>query len=254
MMARRLHLKFPFMTTRKWWTAMNKILLVEDNTKIQHADKNMLREQGYDICLAMTIAEARAAVVDFRPDIIVLDIMLPDGNGMDFLTELRTSEPDMPVLFLTAMGATEDIIAGLNAGGDDYMTKPYDYNVFMSRIKAILRREETARERIKQATAGKPEVLQCGTLTINSKTRIVHLDGRVLNLHTKQFGLLLLLIRSENKTLDASELYREVWGQPMGDDVQALRKAISRIRGEIKGSGYCISSERGKGYRFERGE
>ena len=188
------------------------------------------------------------------PDMIVLDIMLPDGNGVEFLRELRAAGRDIPVLFLTAMGTAEDMVAGLDAGGDDYLTKPYDYKVFMARIKTILRREQAANKRIKEAAEGKPDILTYGLLTINTVTRLAYRGKETLQLQTKQFGLLLLLAQRKNETLSASYLYEAIWGQPMGNDVQALRKAISRIRSEIKGCGYSITSERDKGYRFEKGE
>jgi len=119
---------------------MRNILLVEDNKKIQAANSNMLKRRGgYNVFLAMNLKEAREVVASTYLDIILLDIMLPDGSGLDFLKELK-QDKDIPVLILSALGENDDRIAGLEAGGDTYMTKPYNNDVLLSNIEAVLRR------------------------------------------------------------------------------------------------------------------
>jgi CheY-like chemotaxis protein len=116
------------------------ILLVEDNEDIQELNKEFLEETGgYNVRLAMSLTEARECIAESVPDIIVLDIMLPDGSGLDFLKELK-QDKDMPVLLLTALSESSDEIKGLRAGGDDYIAKPYDNNVLLARIETNLRR------------------------------------------------------------------------------------------------------------------
>jgi len=116
----------------------SKILLVEDNKDIQELNKEFLEETGgYNVRLAMNLAEARESIAESEPDIIVLDIMLPDGSGLDFLKELK-QDRDVPVLLLTALSESSDEIKGLQAGGDDYIAKPYDNNVLLARIETSL--------------------------------------------------------------------------------------------------------------------
>ena len=117
------------------------ILLVEDNEDIQRANKKMLeRRGGFNVRLAMNLAEARKQVAHAKPDIMVLDILLPDGNGLDFLRELRAGLSCIPVLLLSVLGKAGDIVNGLQAGADDYMAKPYENAVMLARIESLLRR------------------------------------------------------------------------------------------------------------------
>ena len=115
------------------------LLLVEDEPLVQANNKKILERRGYSVRQAFTLAEAKNIISDDPPRAIVLDILLPDGSGLDFLHELRKTS-NIPVLMLTAMGTPQDIVAGLEAGGDDYLPKPYELPVFISRVKALLRR------------------------------------------------------------------------------------------------------------------
>jgi len=184
------------------------------------------------------------------PDLIVLDIMLPDGSGLDFLTELRESDCKIPILLLTALGETKNKITGLRAGSDDYLAKPYDYDELIARIEAILRR----RTIIETKTESEPEVFEYGPLAINRIAQRVLLHGKDANIQGKEYNLLYLLAQNKNQVISAAELYEKVWGQPMGKDTKALRSAISRLRSKIAGSGYSITSEYNGGYKFEQGE
>ena len=115
------------------------ILLVEDEPVVQANNKMVLERRGYNLRQAYTLEEARAIIAEDPPNAIILDILLPDGNGLDLLKEVRNNS-DIPVLVLTAMGTPKDIIKGLEAGGDDYLTKPHDLQTFLKRIEALLRR------------------------------------------------------------------------------------------------------------------
>lgn len=115
------------------------ILLVEDNAQILHGNERMLRRQGYEIVSAMSIHDTWIAMGEHKPDAIVLDIMLPDGSGLDFMRELRQTS-DIPILLLTGLTTPADIIQGLSDGGDDYLTKPYDFGVLLARVDAMMRR------------------------------------------------------------------------------------------------------------------
>jgi DNA-binding response OmpR family regulator len=233
---------------------MYKILLVEDEKDIQEINKYMLDERGYNVCLAMNLAEARKGIADFAPDLIVLDIMLPDGNGLDFMEELRECDNSIPILLLTALSTPKDKVEGLRRGGNDYLAKPYDYDEFVMRIEVMLRSKQQENERVRLAVKAAEhgrETLTFGGLTLNDTTRNAHKNGKLLNLTQMQVGLLILLARHKNETLTYAYLYETIWGQPLVDDNQALRSAIAKIRNEIAGCGYSISSKRGIGYCFE---
>jgi len=222
---------------------MNNILLVEDDIHIQTVNKNILEDEGgYSVCLAMNLAEARSAIEKTLPDLIVLDIMLPDGSGLNFLTELRESGCGIPILLLTALGETKNKVAGLRAGSDDYLAKPYNYDELLARIETILRRG---------ARQAEPS-LKFGTLSIDTENGTALLNNADLNLSRAEFGLLRLLARNKDQAMSAESLYEAVWKQKMGDDSRALISAASRLRKKLAGSGYTITFIRNQGYRFEQ--
>ena len=222
---------------------MYNILLVEDDKDILQINKNMLkRHGGYNVYCAADLAAARETAASEDLDIMVLDIMLPDGSGLDYLKEVK-QEKDIPVLLLTALSETSDEIRGLQAGGDDYLTKPYDIEVLLLRIEVLLRKAGSV-----------PNVVKKGALTLRINSNQAFVNGTDLKL-TKdiEFSLLNIFVKNENKMLNAEYLYEEVWGQPMANDKNAVRKAINRLRPKLAGSGYTITTEHSKGYSFEEG-
>ncbi len=217
-----------------------RILLVEDNKRILYGNKRMFEWAGYETDAALTLADARKACDVQMPDLIVLDIMLPDGRGLDFMNELRRHS-QVPVLLLTGLTAPEDIVRGLTAGGDDYLTKPYDFDVLLARAEALLRRAENI-----------PEKLTRGRLSFDIMADVAMLDGVDLLLTQKEFALLLIFAQNEEHYISADYLYEKVWKAPQSGNSQALKKTIHRLREKIKDSGWCIEWERGEGYSFER--
>ena len=216
------------------------ILLVEGNEQILRGNERMLKRRGYDVTTAMTLREARDWVRETRLDAIVLDIMLPDGSGLDFMREIRQTS-NVPILLLTGLTTPEDIVRGLREGGDDYITKPYDFPVLLARIEAMLRR------------AGRmPESLTKGSLKLDVVSGQVFCGGENLLLTQKDFALLLLFMQNEDKAITAAYLYEKVWKAPLSEDKQAIKSAISRLRKKLTGSGYMISTQRNEGYVFER--
>ena len=218
-----------------------RILLVEDNEKIMFVNRQMLEWEGYEVAAAPTLAEARASISERRPNAMILDIMLPDGNGLDFMRELRESEhTNIPILLLTGLAGQEDIVRGLAEGGDDYLTKPYDFPILLARIEALLRR-----------AARVPEVIVKGRLSLDVTADVAMLDGRDLLLSQKEFALLLLFTQNEGRFIDSEYLYEKVWKAPMASNSNALKSSIKRLRAKIEGSGWQIKWERGSGYIFE---
>ena len=220
---------------------MNRnILLIEDDERIQVNNKSMMERNGYTVRLAMNLTEARRELLSAPPDAIVLDITLPDGNGLEFLKELRQTS-QIPVLLLTAMGTPEDTIAGLDAGSDDYLSKPYNNKVLQARIDALLRR-----------SARVPEQINKDRFSLDVTAGVAFLDGKDLGLTQKEFALLLVFIQSEGSYFNAEYLYEKVWKAPMAKDSQAIRKAIARLREKMHGSGWSIEWSRGEGWCFIR--
>lgn len=226
---------------------MINILLVEDNEEIQLVNKNMLEAQGgYAVRLAMNLAESRATLANFMPDIIILDIMLPDGSGLDFLQELKQGAlANVPVLLLTALKTNKDQVRGLRAGGDDYLTKPYDYDVLLAHIEALLRRTAPRAGFVS-------DILSFGAMKINTVEQNVYINDKPIMLQAKQYSLLQWLARHENQTIGVAQLYEKVWGIVPVKDKRSLISAVYRLRNAISGSGYTIITERDIGYRFEK--
>lgn len=215
-----------------------RILLVEDNDQIMKGNQRMLIRRGYEVVTALTLAEAQSTIDEQMPDLIVLDIMLPDGNGLQFMKKLRKYS-QVPILLLTGLTGAGNIVSGLSQGGDDYLPKPYDFDVLLARIEALLRRSEIV-----------PDKLVRGKLVLDITIDVATLNGKNLFLTQKEFSLLMIFIQNENSFIDADYLYEKVWQAPMGGDTQSLKKTVHRLREKISGSGWYIEWSRGEGYSF----
>lgn len=229
---------------------MKDILLVEDNRHILDGNRYFLEKAGYTCAAAETIAGAKKIIGEETPRLMILDLMLPDGNGLDLLSELRASSDPalsgMPVLILTGLGSNPDVVRGLSAGGDDYLPKPYDYEVLLARVKALMRRSGMNR------AERSGDIIERGALKLDILSSQAFLRGEDLYLTPKQFALLLLLVRGEGKILSNEYLYETVWKQPLTDDCGALWKQMSRLRAKLdEVHGVFITQFRGEGYCLE---
>lgn len=220
------------------------ILLVEDDPNILDANRRILESCGLTVLCAATLGEARKWLKSEKPDIAVLDIMLPDGDGIAFLPELR-KERKIPALFLTGKSSDEERIQGLRAGGNDYITKPYKIDEFCARVEAALRWELDKRNDI-------PDTITKGALTLKINLGAAFLNGADLLLSKKEYALLLVLVQNESKEFFAGELYEMVWGTTMNENPSSLRNAVYRLRSKIEGSGYTVRNVYGEGYCFEK--
>jgi DNA-binding response OmpR family regulator len=223
------------------------ILLVEDNKHLNAINKRAMELFGYDVMTALDLAEARKCLARGAPDAIVLDILLPDGNGVDFCREIR-SRVSAPILFLTSVEGIERAIEGISAGGDDYLNKPYNLDMLIARIEAFWRRDEIA-HRLRPV-----ETIVRGTLTLDIVSTRAFEGGRDMGLTQKEFALLLVLAQNEGKYLSKEYLYEKVWKQPVTDNVHAVKTHLSQLRKKLTGHGYSISVSRGEGYMFEPAE
>jgi len=222
---------------------MSKIVLcVEDNIQVQMINKPLLEAKGFTVKMAMNLYEARTEVNLEMPSLIILDIHLPDGNGLDFLRELRGTSM-IPVIALTNNKEERDIVEGLASGCDDYIPKPYTFPILYARIEALLRRAEHI-----------PQSITKGALTLRVSSNQAFVNGKDIGLSKDiEFSILCIFADNENRFLSAEFLYEQAWGQPMLGSDSALRNAIYKLRKKLEGSGYVITGEYGKGYCFERG-
>lgn len=217
------------------------ILMIEDNPHILRANAAELRMENYRVLAADTLTAGRALAQHEHPDLILLDILLPDGNGLDYCREVFGQKAPR-ILFLSAMSASKDVIAGLRAGGDDYITKPYLMQELLARIEAILRRAQHA----------KPEtdLLRVGSLELNATASRAYLARQDLLLTPKECALLEVLLTRIGEFIASAELYRLVWGME-AVDTRPIRQHIRRLREKLGNNAPVrIESEQGSGYRI----
>ncbi len=217
------------------------ILLVEDNPHIMAINAAALEMRGYRTLQADCARRCRELLCFHDVDLIVLDILLPDGNGVELCQEIK-EKYDTPILMLSALGENMDIVKGLTAGGDDYLTKPYDLSVFLARVEARLR---AARHIERQA--------RFGPLRLDLMAGRAYIEEQDLGLTLKEFSILLYLVRNPGRSATAQELYETAWQQPMGDNPHALRMTISRLNKKLGGdeAPVTVASYRSSGYRLE---
>ena len=218
------------------------ILLVEDNEQVMQGNKRMLERAGYDTACAATLAAARALIDKLNPDAIILDLMLPDGSGFDFMAEVRRTESSRtPILLLTGLRRLNDKVRGLKEGGDDYLTKPYDFEELLARVEALLRRAQSV-----------PETIRKGTLTLETFSNKAFIGDDDLTLTGREFDVLFMLAQNEDKLLKVEHIYETIWKQPLIGNKNAAQIIISRLRKKIRPSGYDVTLLRGKGYIFTK--
>lgn len=214
------------------------ILLVEDNREVTRNNTMVLESHGAAVLSASTITEARNLIEYNSFDAAVLDIMLPDGSGLDLLREIRAVS-DLPVLLLTAKGDSEDIVSGLTLGADDYLAKPYYLNVFTARIDALLRRAGRINENV-----------TIGRLRFHLPSNQAFYGGTDLLLTQKEFALLFLFAQHEREILTAEYLFEKVWGQPLNENTATFKVQMSNLKKKLSvvTADVVIETARGEGY------
>jgi len=219
--------------------------LVEDNEKLNEINRRALESAGYNVLTALTLAEAREHLKRHAPDVILLDVLLPDGNGIDFCGEIRGGTT-AHILFLTSRTEHEDRIRGLDTGGDDYITKPFKLEEMLSRVRAAMRRREM------EDTKSPATTLTRGPLTLDIVATSAFVNGVDIELMKKEFSILLLLMQNEGKTLSKEFLYENAWKQPLSGDGGALWKQMSTLKKKLEVSDrILLTGSRGEGYMLE---
>ena len=219
-----------------------RVLVVDDEANIAELISMALRYEGFDVRAAHTGTKAVSAAKEFRPDAVVLDIMLPDFDGLEVLRRMRATEPDVPVVFLTARDAVEDRVAGLTAGGDDYVTKPFSLEELVARLRGLLRRSGA-----RQAVAS--SLLVVGDLELDEDSHEVFRSGVEIMLTATEFELLRFLMRNPRRVLSKAQILDRVWNYDFGGQANVVELYISYLRKKVDaGRAPMIHTMRGAGY------
>ncbi|MBT2389915.1 response regulator transcription factor [Streptomyces sp. ISL-1] len=225
-----------------------RVLVVDDEAALSELLSMALRYEGWTVRSAGDGAGAVRSARDFRPDAVVLDVMLPDMDGLAVLGRLRRELPQVPVLFLTARDAVEDRIAGLTAGGDDYVTKPFSLEEVVARLRGLIRRSGTA-------TARSESLLTVGDLTLDEDSHEVSRSGESIHLTATEFELLRFLMRNPRRVLSKAQILDRVWSYDFGGQANVVELYVSYLRKKIDaGRTPMIHTRRGAGYLIKAGE
>ncbi|MEA2297032.1 MAG: two-component system, OmpR family, operon response regulator KdpE [Solirubrobacteraceae bacterium] len=220
------------------------MLVCDDELPIVRALKIVLREAGFEPLAAQTVAEALKVATFGRPEAAILDLVLPDGDGVELCRSIREWS-SMPILVLSAVGDEDRKVQALEAGADDYITKPFSPRELVARLQAALRRA--------QPDPGEP-VIEVDGLQVDLSSRVVRREGEEVHLTPIEFDLLRALVRNRGRLLTHRSLLQEVWGPAYVNDVATLRTSIARLRRKIEpddGQGpRYIRTDPGVGYRF----
>jgi two-component system OmpR family response regulator len=219
-----------------------RVLVVDDEVNIAELICMALRYEGWQVQAAHSGSKAVAAAKELDPDAVVLDMMLPDFDGLEVLRRMRSSNPELPVVFLTAKDAVEDRVAGLTAGGDDYVTKPFSLEEVVARLRGLMRRAGARR----QDTSS---VLTVGDLRLDEDSHEVFRGDDEITLTATEFELLRYLMRNQRRVLSKAQILDRVWNYDFGGQANVVELYISYLRKKIDaGRPPMIHTVRGAGY------
>lgn len=234
---------------------VEKILVVEDEISLQETLAYNLKKQGYEVVIAGDGPSALEVVRNSKPDLILLDIMLPGMDGFEVCRKLR-SEVSTPVLMLTARDDEIDRVVGLEVGADDYLTKPFSMRELIARVKAMLRRVKIIRDEINLINSGADQrsFFEFDKIKIDLGRRELRVDNKIVNLKPKEFELLIYLIRHKNQVLSRDQILESVWGWEYIGDSRTVDVHVRWLREKVEedpSNPKRIITARGAGYRFE---
>ncbi|MFF7161296.1 response regulator [Streptomyces sp. NPDC008086] len=224
---------------------MSRVLLIEDDPSVREGVELGLRRRGHEVRAAATGEAGLAAMAEFRPDLLLLDLMLPGMNGVQVCRRVR-ERSQLPIIMLTARGDDFDVVIGLEAGADDYIVKPARTEVIEARIRAVLRRLDDGGQ-------GRPAIEVYGELTIDRVGLTVAKAGRPLALAPSELKLLLHLSAAPEQVFSRQQLLEHVWDHSYHADARLVDACVARLRGKIEdqvGSPRYVQTLRGFGYRF----
>jgi two-component system response regulator MprA len=217
------------------------VLIAEDDRAVRQSLERTLRLEGFEVTAVRTGVEAVEACSQGLPDLVILDVMMPDMDGLTACRTLRSPNAELPILMLTARHEVGDRVAGLEAGADDYLVKPYASVELLARIRALLRRS---------SVSGAKELLRCGDLTLDPAARQVSRAGRHLDLTKTEFDLLELLVWNKGVVLTRDTLYERVWGYDFETSSRSLDVYIGYLRAKLEAAGEprLLHTVRGVGF------
>ena len=219
-----------------------RVLSVDDEPSLTELLSMAMRYEGWEVSTANSGTQAVKVAREVRPDAIVLDMMLPDFDGLEVMRRIRTEQPNVPVIFLTAKDAVADRIGGLTAGGDDYVTKPFSLEEVIARLRALLRRSGAT-------TLESDSLLTVGDLTLDEDSHEVTRGGDEINLTATEFELLRYLMRNPKRVLSKAQILDRVWNYDFGGQANVVELYISYLRKKIDHDrAPMIHTMRGAGY------
>ena len=223
--------------------AKPRVLVVDDDRAVRDSLRRSLEFNGYDVVLAADGAEGLVAVGSHHPDVVVIDVMMPRLDGIETTRALRAAGNDVPILVLTARDAVGDRVEGLDAGADDYLTKPFALEELLARLRALLRR-------VVPDADGESEVLSFADLSMDVASRDVSRGGRAIELTRTEFTLLEMFLRRPRRVLDRSFILEEVWGYDFPTSANSLEVYVGYLRRKTEAAGEprLIQTVRGVGY------
>jgi two-component system, OmpR family, response regulator MprA len=223
----------------------SRVLVVDDDRAVRESLRRSLEFNGYDVAMAGDGAEALAAISKAAPDVVVMDVMMPRLDGIEATRALRSAGSDLPILVLTARDSVGDRVEGLDAGADDYLTKPFALEELLARLRALLRRTHVDHDTDLDA-----EELVFSDLRLNPATREVRRGERLIDLTRTEFALLEMFLRRPRRVLDRSFILEEVWGYDFPTTANSLEVYVGYLRRktEAEGEPRLIHTVRGVGY------
>jgi DNA-binding response OmpR family regulator len=219
---------------------MQRILVIDDDPAVTSVLKRGLAYEGYSVDTAATGAQGLSIARDHVPDLVILDVMLPGADGYEVLRRLRIADPDLPVMMVTARDAPSDQVHGLDGGADDYVVKPFAFEVIVARVKALLRRHDVER----------PEILRFANLSLDTGTRRAHRAGRDIDLTTTEYEVLRQFLLHPRRVLPKHMLMERVWGYDVEGSSNVLEVYIKQLRQKLEAEGEqrIVHTVRGAGY------
>lgn len=227
---------------------MARILLIEDDYALALGVEFSLKSEGFEVCVVHCLSDANKELNNI--DLILLDVILPDGNGYEYCEKLRIRELDVPIIFLTAMSDEVNVVQGLDRGGDDYITKPFGVKELISRVNALLRRYN----KVKNLELNNKDLIRIGEITINKKRNTLKVNNNNIMLTPSEYRLLIELIENKNNVIERGSLIQKLWdidGEFIDDNT--LSVYIKRLRNKIEenpSKPKRIITIRGIGYSF----
>jgi DNA-binding response OmpR family regulator len=233
------HHRFAARRDRRDEIPMTRILVVEDQRSLLRNLVRGLEEEGYEVLQAGSVGEARTALAE-APEILVLDVMLPDGSGVELLRQLRTEGFCQPILVLTARDSVDDRVSGLDAGADDYLVKPFSFNELLARLRALMRRGSLEQQAI----------LRVEGLEIDRLKRVATRNGQMLELSNRQFELLSYLMHHAHTVVTRDMIARDVWRESTATWTNVIEVHIAQLRRKMERPEWplLLHTVRGQGY------